>query len=73
MAVVLEGGSVVDVSSFASSVPAIVMAWYPGQSGGAALGALLFGKANFSGKLPVTWPASLADEPSFSGSGTRPR
>jgi beta-glucosidase len=69
MVVVLEGGGVIDVSPFAAQVPALVMAWYPGQSGGAALGALLFGKANFSGKLPVTWPASLADEPPFSGSG----
>jgi beta-glucosidase len=69
MAVVLEGGSVVDVSSFIGSVPALIMAWYPGQSGGAALGSLLFGKANFSGKLPITWPVALADEPPFSGSG----
>jgi beta-glucosidase len=69
MVVVLEGGSVIDVSSFIASVPALVMAWYPGQSGGAALGSLLFGKANFSGKLPVTWPVALADEPPFSGPG----
>jgi beta-glucosidase len=69
MAVVLEGGSVIDVSTFIGSVPALVMGWYPGQSGGGALGSLLFGKANFSGKLPVTWPNALADEPPFSGSG----
>ena len=31
------------------------MAWYPGMEGGNALGALLFGDVNFSGKLPVTW------------------
>jgi len=67
--VVLEGGSVIDLSSFGSSAPAIVMAWYPGQAGGAALGQLLFGKANFSGKLAITWPNALADEPPFSGSG----
>ncbi len=66
--VVLEGGSVIDISSFGGAAPAIVMAWYPGQSGGAALGSLLFGKANFSGKLPITWPNALADEPAFSGS-----
>ncbi len=65
--VVLEGGSVIDLSSFGATAPAIVMAWYPGQSGGAALGSLLFGKANFSGKLPVSWPNSIADEPQFSG------
>jgi beta-glucosidase len=61
MVVVLEGGSVIDMPWY-STVPAVVMAWYPGQDGGAALGELLFGKTaggsptNFSGKLPVTWP-----------------
>jgi beta-glucosidase len=47
-------------------VPAIVMAWYPGQAGGTALGQLLFGTANFSGKLPMTWPAAVADLGTFS-------
>jgi beta-glucosidase len=69
IAVVLEGGSVIDVSSWLSKVSALVMAWYPGQAGGAALGKLLFGKASFSGKLPVTWPAATADAPPFSGNG----
>ena len=72
MVVVLEGGSVIDTSAWDAMVPAIVMAWYPGQSGGAALGQLLFGQANFSGKLPVTWPRALADEPRFSGSDAAP-
>jgi beta-glucosidase len=67
---VLEGGSVIDVSSFVANVPALVMAWYPGQQGGAALGELLFGKANFSGKLPISWPNSLADLPMFTGGTT---
>src|SRR5262249_22543226 len=49
MVVVLEGGSIIDISSWESMVPAVVMAWYPGQAGGAALGQLLFGTANFSG------------------------
>jgi len=49
MVVVLEGGSVIDMP-WLSSLPAasaVVMAWYPGMKGGAALGQLLFGKANF--------------------------
>ncbi|MEO8903461.1 MAG: glycoside hydrolase family 3 N-terminal domain-containing protein [Polyangiaceae bacterium] len=76
IAVVLEGGSVIDTSAWLSKVSALVMAWYPGQSGGAALGKLFFGKdkgtgtaVNFSGKLPITWPVALADEPAFSGNG----
>jgi beta-glucosidase len=66
MVVVLEGGSVISLP-WLSTVPAVVMAWYPGQDGGHALGDLLFGNANFSGKLPVTWPNSWNDEPAFTG------
>ncbi|MEO8000340.1 MAG: glycoside hydrolase family 3 C-terminal domain-containing protein, partial [Arenimonas sp.] len=55
MVVVLEGGSVIDMP-WLDQVPAVVMAWYPGMSGGRALGELLFGDASFSGKLPITWP-----------------
>ncbi|MGC4090762.1 MAG: glycoside hydrolase family 3 C-terminal domain-containing protein [Polyangiaceae bacterium] len=65
MVVVLEGGSVIDMP-WLSSVKAVVMAWYPGQVGGKALGQLLFGDVNFSGKLPITWPKSWNDEPTFS-------
>ena len=66
MVVVLEGGSVIDMP-WLDQVPAVVMAWYPGQVGGAALGRLAFGaRANFSGKLPFTWPKSVneSDSPS---------
>ena len=70
MVVVLEGGSVIDMSPWLSRVPAVVMAFYPGQVGGAALGQLLWGQANFSGKLPFTWPKQLSDLPDFRGNGT---
>jgi beta-glucosidase len=69
MVVVLEGGSAIDMPWLAS-VPAVVMAWYPGQTGGTALGRLLFGDVNFSGKLPITWPKSEADEPVFNTAST---
>jgi len=62
MVLVLEGGSVITIPSL-SQLPAVVMAWYPGMDGGRALGKLLFGDANFSGKLPITWPKSLSDIP----------
>jgi beta-glucosidase len=68
MVVVLEGGSVIDMPWLAN-VPAVVMAWYPGMDGGRALGELLFGDVNFSGKLPITWPKKWEDEPVFT-SGT---
>jgi beta-glucosidase len=71
MAVVLEGGSVIDVTPWIASVPALVMAWYPGMAGGTALGRLLFGDVNFSGKLPITWDSTTSNWPTFaSSSGT---
>lgn len=60
MVVVLEAGSVVDMP-WLDQVPAVVMAWYPGMRGGAALAQLLWGDANFSAKLPFTWGHQLSD------------
>jgi beta-glucosidase len=44
-----------------SKVPAIVQGWFIGSETGEALADVLTGKANPSGKLPFTWPASLQD------------
>ncbi len=67
MVVVLEGGSVIDMPWY-SSVPAVVLAWYPGMVGGTALGKLLFGDVNFSGKLPITWDSNASHWPAFANS-----
>jgi beta-glucosidase len=67
--VVLEGGSVIDMP-WLSQVSAVVMAWYPGMVGGAALGQLLLGQKNFSGKLPISWPKALTDLSAFDGGAT---
>jgi beta-glucosidase len=64
MVVVIEAGGVVDMP-WLDNVPAVVMAWYPGMVGGRALGKLLLGQENFSGKLPVTWPMYAAQFPIF--------
>jgi beta-glucosidase len=68
--VVLEAGGIIDMSQWYSSVQAVVMAWYPGMQGGTALGRLLFGDVNFTGKLPVTWDTTVSHWPTFAGSSS---
>jgi beta-glucosidase len=63
--VVMEGGSAITVEGWIDSVEGLVMAWYPGMEGGTALGQLLFGDANFEGRLPISVPVNLADLPPF--------
>ena len=47
------------------SIPAILMAWYPGMEGGNALADIIFGKVNPSAKLPCSFPASENQLPFF--------
>ena len=45
-----------------SEIDGLVAAWLPGSEG-AGVADTLFGKVPFTGKLPVTWPRTLAQEP----------
>ena len=60
--VVLNTGSAVTMP-WLGSVSGVLENWYPGQSDGTAIAALLYGDVNPSGKLPVSFPKSLADVP----------
>ncbi len=60
--VVLETGSPVTMP-WVDAPAAILEAWYAGSDGANALGNVLFGSVNPSGKLPNTFPKSVADLP----------
>ncbi len=62
--VVINGGGSV-LMPWLSKVEAVVQAFYPGQEGGYALADNLLGRANFSGKLPVSFYAKHEDASSF--------
>jgi beta-glucosidase len=62
---VLLNGSAVSVNWENEHIPAIIEAWYPGQSAGTAIADVLFGDYNPSGRLPVTFYKSVNQLPSF--------
>lgn len=61
-AILVESGSVVNLPwlTHANQNQATIWAGYGGQRAGAAFGKLLFGEANFAGRLPFTWPTEAA-------------
>lgn len=63
--VVLIGGSSILVETWHDQVPAILMAWYPGMEGGAALAAVLRGLEEPGGRLPAVIPKSSQHLPDF--------
>jgi beta-glucosidase len=61
--VVLNTGDPVTMTKWIDKTPALLDMWYGGQEGGNAVTAVLFGDANPSGKLPVTFPKRYEDSP----------
>jgi len=62
---VLLNGSSVAINWADEHIPAIIEAWYPGQSGGRAVAEVLFGDTNPGGRLPVTFYKSVDQLPPF--------
>jgi beta-glucosidase len=60
--VVLETGTAVTMP-WLDKVDGVVEVWYAGSNGAKAVANVLFGEVNPSGKLPMTFPRSVADLP----------
>lgn len=64
-AVVLFNGRPLVLNGIIDDMPALVDAWQPGTEGGNAIANLLFGKVNFSAKLPMTFPKTEGQIPIY--------
>ena len=68
---VLETGAPV-LTPWRAGLGALIEAWYPGQTGGTAIAHVLWGDVDPGGRLPATFPASYAQEPTAGSSSCYP-
>jgi beta-glucosidase len=70
---IVTGGSPMNLSEVHELADAVLLTWYPGEEGGNAVADLVFGKVSPSGRLPVTFPKSLAQLPAYEAYGMKGR
>ncbi|PCH41771.1 glycoside hydrolase family 3 protein [Wolfiporia cocos MD-104 SS10] len=63
--VVFVSGKPISEPWIQANVDAVVQQFYPGELGGLAIAEIIFGDANPSGKLPVSFPQSIGTAPAF--------
>lgn len=64
---VLVNGRPVALDWMAEQIPAILVAWFPGEEGGNAVADVLFGDVNPGGKLPISFPHTAGQIPVYYG------
>lgn len=62
---VICAGMPLDLNEIAALSDALLYAWYPGERGGEAVADIIFGDVSPSGKLPITFPKSIDQLPSY--------
>jgi beta-glucosidase len=62
---VICAGMPLDLREVTQLSDAVLYAWYPGERGGDAVADVIFGNVSPSGKLPITFPASIEQLPPF--------
>jgi len=62
---VLESGRPLDIRWAPQKVSAIVQAWFLGVEAGNAIAYALLGDASPSGRLPLSWPRSVGEIPTY--------
>jgi len=68
--VVVVAGAAVTMEAWRHEVPAILLGWYSGMEGGAALADVLLGDREPGGRLPFVVPHDEADLPPFDKNAT---
>jgi beta-glucosidase len=63
--VVLMNGRPLTINWLAENSPAILETWFAGTEAGNAIADVLFGAVNPGGKLPVTFPRAVGQEPLY--------
>jgi len=63
--IVLMNGRPLDISWAAENIPSILECWLLGSQSGNAIADVLFGDYNPSGKLPVSFPHNVGQEPLY--------
>jgi beta-glucosidase len=59
---VVSGRPIVIPKELRQQIDALVASWLPGSEGG-GVADVLFGRRPFTGKLPVSWPRRVSQEP----------